>query len=67
MADQRNVTQVIVETDVNQTDRQRRIAQVVVEVDLYEYIEHSLSQMVIEVDLEIPQVGRILGPAVQHI
>lgn len=35
MADQRDLTQVVVETDLVQTDRQRRFTQIVIEVDGY--------------------------------
>ena len=54
MADQRDLTQLAVETDVNQVDRQRQLFQIVMEVDHNAILQHSISQIVIEVDVYVP-------------
>jgi hypothetical protein len=53
MADQRDLTQLAVETDLLQTDRQRRLTQQVVESDVNQANRRrQLFQIVIEVDVD---------------
>lgn len=52
MADQRDLTQEVVEADVNQTDRARRLYQEVVEVDHDPILQRSLSQEIVEVEVD---------------
>jgi hypothetical protein len=52
MADQRDLTQEVVETDVNQTDRQRRLSQIVIEADHDPLLQRSLFQEVVETEVD---------------
>lgn len=64
MADQRDLTQEVVEADVNQTDRQRRLFQLVIEVDHDVSLQRNLYQIVIEVDVYVPPPA---PPAPPHV